>query len=208
MSEMERIISENIKTLLRKYNVTQSDLSKIAGVSESTVGKWILQKSTPRMGAVQKIADHFKLPKSYILNEKQPENLYEINKEFSYVPVLGTIACGDPIYVEENFEEYRTEPKQNLPIGNLYYLRAKGDSMEPTIPSGSIVLIREQNDVELNEIAAVLVNGDTEATLKRISKQNGTVFLMPDNPKHHPIIVDESNPAKIIGKAIRYTQDL
>lgn len=80
--------------------------------------------------------------------------------------------------------------------------------MEPTIPDGSFVLIREQPEVEYGEIAAVLVNGNEEATLKRIRKQGDTVILMPDNPSHEPFIVTEDNPAKIIGKAIRFTQDL
>ncbi|OXS74168.1 hypothetical protein B1B04_10585 [Lysinibacillus sp. KCTC 33748] len=72
------------------------------------------------------------------------------------------------------------------------------------IPNGSKVLIREQSEVEYGEIAAVLVNGDTEATLKRVKKQGNTILLMPDNPKHEPYIVDKNNPAKIIGKAISF----
>jgi len=97
---------------------------------------------------------------------------------------LGKIACGDPITADENLTGYRYESPDNLPSGNLFYLQAKGDSMEPTIPNGSYVLIREQPEVENGEIAAVLVNGDTEATLKRVKRQAETVFLMPDNPRH------------------------
>lgn len=203
---MEKIISNNLKMLLKEQNINQSQLAKIAGVSESTVGKWILKKSSPRMGAIQKIADHFGLPKSYILTE--PDNLYEVDSEFIEVPILGEIACGEPIYVANNFAGYRTEPKKSLPEGNTYYLKAKGDSMSPTIPQDAYVLIREQPEVENGEIAAVLVNGDTEATLKRISKQKDYLMLMPDNRQHAPIIADKDHPAKIIGKAIRYTFDL
>ncbi len=79
---------------------------------------------------------------------------------------MGKIACGDPITADENLTGYRYESPDNLPSGNLFYLQAKGDSMEPTIPNGSYVLIREQPEVENGEIAAVLVNGDTEALLK------------------------------------------
>ncbi|MCT4573044.1 S24 family peptidase, partial [Bacillus thuringiensis] len=107
-----------------------------------------------------------------------------------------------------NYEEYRCEATDHLPGGNLVYLKAKGNSMEPTIPDGAYVMVREQPDVESGEIAAVLVNGDTEATLKRIKKQGDIIMLMPDNPTHNPMIIDENNPAKIIGKAIRFTQDL
>lgn len=205
--QMKRIISDNLKRLMREYRINQRQLAEIAGVSESTAGKWILQKAIPRMGAIQKIADHFGLPKSYILEER-PSNLYAVKNEFLYVPVLGRIACGDPILAEENISGYRAEPKDGLPSGDLYYLEAKGNSMEPTIPDGAMVLIRKQPDVETNEIAAVLVNGDTEATLKRVRKQNDVILLMPDNPEYDPIIVNEKNPARIIGKAVRFTRDL
>ncbi|MFF2794948.1 LexA family protein [Lysinibacillus xylanilyticus] len=207
--EMENIISRNLKKIIRDYQITQNELAKIAGVSESAAGKWILGKSTPRMGAIQKIADYFNLPKSYILNEEAlPKNLIEFSPATIKIPILGEIACGDPITAEENLIGYRYESPDNLPSGKLMYLQAKGDSMEPTIPNGSYVLIREQPEVENGEIAAVLVNGDTEATLKRVKRQGDTIFLMPDNPKHEAYIITDNNPARIIGKAIRFTQDL
>lgn len=140
--------------------------------------------------------------------EPSPDNLRKTEAPNIPIPILGTIACGNPIYAKENFSGYRYESPDNLPSGSLYYLEAKGDSMEPTIPNGSYVLIREQPEVEYGEIAAVLVNGDTEATLKRIKKQGEFTMLVPDNRSYNPIIVDEKNPVRIIGKAIRYTRDL
>jgi|GEM_PF-278534 len=140
---------------------------------------------------------------------QKTSNLIKISdNEFVRVPVLGEISCGDPIDVEENFKGYRTALKSSLPSGNCYYLEAKGNSMEPTIPAGSTVLIREQPDIENGEIAAVLVNGNTETTLKRVRKQGDTVLLVPDNPKYDTLIVSEESPVKIIGKAIKYEQDL
>lgn len=208
-NEMESIISNNLKKIMKDYKINQNELAKIAGVSESAAGKWILGKSTPRMGAIQKIADHFNLPKSYILNEEsKPINLIDLSPATVKVPIMGTIACGDPIYAEENFSGYRYESPELLPSGKVVYLKAKGDSMEPTIPNGSFVLIREQPEVEYGEIAAVLVNGDSEITLKRVKKQGNTVILMPDNPAYEPYIITADNPARIVGKAIRYTQDL
>lgn len=205
--EMERIISNNLKRILKNYNINQSELAKIAEVSESTVGKWILKKSTPRMGAIQKIADYFALPKSYIL-EEQPTNLIPATPQTVRIPILGTIACGEPLLTEENIIGYINESPDRVPSGNVYFVEAKGTSMEPTIPNGSHVLIREQAEVEYGEIAAVLVNGETEATLKRVRKQGDLIMLMPDNPTHSPIVITEDNPARIIGKAIRYVQEL
>ncbi|MDT3394570.1 MAG: S24 family peptidase, partial [Bacillota bacterium] len=124
------------------------------------------------------------------------------------IPILGEIACGNPITAVENISGYVEEPSDNLPSGTLFYLKAKGHSMEPTIPDNSNVLIREQPNVEDGEIAAVLVNGDTEATLKRVKHQGNLVILMPDNQAYNPFIVTPDNPARVLGKAIRYTTDL
>ena len=80
--------------------------------------------------------------------------------------------------------------------------------MEPTIPNGSYVLIRHQLSVEDGEIAAVLVNGDEEATLKRVKRQGDMIMLIPDNSKYPPFIVNKDNPARIIGKAVKISIDL
>lgn len=140
--------------------------------------------------------------------EVTPQNIVETTTK--HIPLIGEIACGDPITAEENIEEYITHvfPKGQVPSGELIDLRAKGHSMEPTIPDGSIVTIRLQPEVEDGEIAAVLVNGDTEATLKRIKHIDGLVMLKPDNDAYDPIIITPNNPAKIIGKAIQFTSKL
>lgn len=81
--------------------------------------------------------------------------------------------------------------------------------MEPTIPDGSFVLIKSQPEVEDGEIAAVLVDDDSEATLKRVRHQGSLVMLMPDNTsEYEPIILTKTNPGRIIGKAVRISIDL
>ncbi|WP_235720329.1 LexA family transcriptional regulator [Liquorilactobacillus mali] len=175
-------------------------------VKYTTLTDWINGNAYPRIGSIEKMADYFNVEKSDLI-ERKPDNVIPITKTVK-IPLLGEIACGDPILAEENIEEYIDEPVNYLPSGTCFYLKAKGDSMKPTIPSGSKVLIRQQPDVEDDEIAAVLMTETNEATLKRIKRSNGTMFLMPDNPEFTPIIVGEDNPARILGKAIRYTSDL
>ena len=80
--------------------------------------------------------------------------------------------------------------------------------MEPKIPDGSYVLCRKQEDVESGEIAAVLVNGDEETTLKKVIKQGSTILLQPLNESYSPYIVTKENPAKIVGKALRVDTEL
>ena len=123
------------------------------------------------------------------------------------VPILGEISCGNPLTVMEQAESYMYELRDGLPQGDLFALIAKGESMTPTITDGSKVLVRVQNDVENGEIAAVLLNGDTEATLKRVKKQGEATMLVPDNTNYEIILVNEQNPARIIGKVVRAIKD-
>lgn len=205
---LKDIMAKNIKKHLDKIGKNQTDLAKDLNIPETTVSNWMKANTYPRIDKIQLMADYFGVLRSD-LTEDKPDNLYPVQTEMLHIPILGTIACGDPILAAENVAGYRYESVDSIPRGgNFYYLEAKGKSMEPTIPDGSLVLIREQSEVENGEIAAVLLNGDTEATLKRVKKQANIIMLMPDNPNFEPIIVSEINPARIIGKAIRFTVDL
>lgn len=207
MKSAREILGENLKSLMKSRDIDAIELAEHLGVTAASVSYWINGEKYPRIDKIQKMADYFGVMKSAI-SEERPTNLIELKPDFVKVPILGPIACGTPILVEENFEGYMYELKEYLPHGNIFALIARGDSMEPTIQDGSKVLVREQQDVENGEIAAVLVNGNTEATLKRVKKQGDNIFLLPDNPKHEMYIVTEANPATIIGKAVRVIRDL
>lgn len=211
MSEDLKILfGKNLQRLRKLKNISMNELAESIGVSQSTISDWENGKKMPRSGSIQKIADYFNVPKTELLiekNESEGLSLYPISQLVN-IPVLGTITCGQPILAVENFEGYRYEVEESLPAGNLFYLKTRGNSMTPTIPEGSFVLIKEQPDVEDGEIAAVIVNGDDEATLKRVKRQNGLVMLIADNPNYAPIIITPDTPAKIIGKAVKVSFDL
>ncbi|MEC1714995.1 LexA family protein [Schinkia azotoformans] len=207
IEQHRKVLAKNLQKLLDEKRITQTDMAKDLGFAETTVSSWLLCKKYPRLDKIQKMADYFHVKRSDLTEEK-PTNIIELKNEFVKVPILGAIACGEPLLAEQNIEGYMYELTEDLPNGTVFGLIAKGNSMEPTIPNGSKVLIREQNNVEYGEIAAVLVNGNTEATLKRIKKQGNMIILMPDNPEYEPYIITENNPARIIGKAIRVTKDL
>lgn len=205
-----------------------------AKINKGMVSKWENDREVPSSQSFRLIANFYRVTVDLFLmpieTEKSFENLYNLvfsddpenisdiipanltrvdtNSENVQIPVLGEIACGEPITAEENIEEYRNRAKADLPEGVVFYLKTKGDSMSPTITSGSYVLIKEQPDVESGEIAAVLVNGDTEATLKRVKKQGNIVLLVPDNPEYDTYVITDQNPARILGKAIEVTTTL
>ena len=206
----KKVISKNIRRFMSINNVDRMKLSKDLGIKYSTVSDWINEKTYPRIDKIELMANYFGVSKADLIEDlATPSNVVPVQKEnMVAIPVIGTIACGDPILAEENIIGYRYHLKDRLPKGQTFYLTAKGGSMEPKIPNGSDVLIRLQNDVEDGEIAAVLVNGDTEATLKRVKKQGSIVMLVAENNAYAPYIVTKENPARILGKAVGVSFDL
>ena len=118
------------------------------------------------------------------------------------IPLIGEIACGEPILAEQNIEDYLDVPEE---VHCDFLLRCKGDSMiDAGIQSGDVVFVRIQETVENGEIAAVRI-GD-EATLKRVYWDGDTLMLMPANNAYAPKSFrgEEINDVHIEGKAIGY----
>ena len=204
----KEVMSVNIKKYMDRNGIDRNKLASDLGQAYTTVSDWVNGKTYPRIDKIEMLADYFHIEKADLVEENKPSNLKQVPTKTKKVPILGTIACGDPITADENIEGYRETIADLLPSGTVFYLKAKGQSMAPTIPDGSYVLIREQPDVEDGEIAAVLVNGDTEATLKRIRRQQDVSMLLPDNSDFQPIILSEDYPGRIIGKAMKVVFDL
>lgn len=134
-----------------------------------------------------------------------PSNIIPM-PETRKIPLVGTIACGEPILAEENIEEYVSIPKD---LAGDFALRCKGDSMiNARIFDGDIVYIRSQDTVENGEIAAVLI--DNEATLKRVKLYEDHITLEPENPMYKPLSYwgEEMNEVRILGKAVAFTSTI
>ena len=219
---VENSIASQIKKLRKSRGWTQPQLADQLSVSKQTISNWETEIKVPRMGSLQKLADLFNVRIGEITNASIDDNdIFKINKSTNVIyplsdslqrvkiPIIGEIACGDPITAEENIEGYTEETfEKPIPSGTLFALRCKGHSMEPTIHDGSLVTIREQPTVEDGEIAAVLVDGDNEATLKRVKHQGNLIMLMPDNKEFDPIILDKDNPGRIVGKAVHVSWNI
>jgi len=194
----------NLKKRREELNLSQEAVAESIGVTKATVSKW--EKGDIANMKRDKIALLAKVLKVSPLSILGLEDVSDSDRVM--IPILGTIMCGEPILAEENIEGYREEIAAFFPSGELFFLKTKGDSMEPTVPEKSYVLLRKQEDVEDGEIAAVIVNGDNEATLKRVKRQNGIVMLIADNKDYSPILITPENPARIIGKAVKVSFDL
>ena len=195
-------VGDKIKALRKEARLTQGQLAEKLNATPTAVSAWERNANNPMMDKITLMSDLFKVPVSYFFDSSELIEGASGGVTFRRVPILGSIACGDAILASENIEGFTSEPSTDLPSGTIFALKADGTSMEPTIPNGALVIIREQAVVENGEIAAVLLNGDTEATLKRIKRQGDVLLLVPDNKDYDIIIVDDNNPARVIGKAI------
>lgn len=159
------------------------------------------------------IANFFNTSIDYLLckvnspdGESIPSNIIPLPK-MKKVPLLGTIACGEPILAEENIEGFLAMPED---VGADFCLRCKGDSMiNARIFDGDIVYIRQQPQVEDGEIAAVMV-GDDEATLKRVRLFPDHIVLEPENPQYRAKSFWDADmeQVRILGKAVVFTSDV
>jgi len=117
------------------------------------------------------------------------------------VPIVGRIAAGRPITAAELDEDVMPLPAQLVGDGNLIMLRVVGDSMiDAAIADGDMVVVRRETDVENGDIVAALIDGvEVEGTVKTFKRADGHVWLIPHNPRYHPILGDS---AVIVGKVV------
>lgn len=202
-------IIDLLNQLKEEKNLSISEIARRVGMAKSAVSRYFNRTREFPLNRVDDFAKAFGVKPEYILglDFPKPSNII-FPEKIVKIPVLGSIAAGVPILAEQNIEEYIPIVASLLPSGNIISLNISGDSMSPGIPNGSNVLIRLQEEVEDGEIAAVLINGDTEATLKRVKRQDGLIMLVADNIKYSPIVITPENPVKIIGKAVQVLYNL
>jgi repressor LexA len=126
------------------------------------------------------------------------------NQGMASVPMVGRIAAGRPILVDESVEDVMPLPRQLVGGGDLIMLTVVGESMiNASIADGDWVVVRRESDIENGDIVAAMVESDTssdrEATVKTFKKVDGHIWLIPHNPAFSPILADD---AEIIGKVV------
>lgn len=195
-----------IKNTLDKNGWSLRQAALQIGVSPAYLSKLTNKKadSNPKLETLNKIAKGLRINKFILYNlagieTPKPSNIEYIDSNFVNVPVIGEIACDEPITSEENISDYVPIPADVVKNGTFFILNCVGNSMEPTITNGSQVVIREQSDAENDQIAAVLLEDENTATLKRIKKTKTSVILLPDNPEYEPIILNKDKRGRILG---------
>ncbi len=124
------------------------------------------------------------------------ESFQNIRQEMTSIPIVGTVAAGEPILAQQNIENYFPLPAEYVPDGNTFILKVKGESMiNAGIFSGDYVFVQSCQTASNGEIVVALV--EDSATVKTFYKENGHIGIQPENDTMDPIILDE---VVILGK--------
>lgn len=199
-------MGDRIHNRRKELDLTLEYVGNYVGVAKSTVRKWetgyIENIAAARL---QKLAMVLNTTVEYLMDGITSNVIYkniEPMPSTKPVPVIGKIACGTPIFAQENIEGYAELDQR---VNADFALRCVGDSMvNAHIFDGDLVFIKSQPDVDNGEIAAVVI--EDEATLKRVYKYENRIELRPENPLF-PVLQfegDELSRIRIIGKAIAF----
>lgn len=198
---------ERMRQRRKDLGLSAEIVAERLGVSPATIYRY-------ENGDIEKMPGHILEPISKILHTTPaylmgwadspalPTNIVPL-PTMSRIPLIGTIACGEPILAEENLDGEVDLPEH---IHADFALRCQGDSMiNARIFDGDIVYIRQQDTVEDGQIAAVLI--EDEATLKRVHFFQDHIVLAPENPTFRPLVYwgEEMNSVRIIGLAVAFT---
>lgn len=203
-------IGNRIKERRKQLSMSAETLAKLMNVSPATIYRYengfISNMGTDKLG---EIAKHLDIEPKYLMGwEEMPEttnlpsSVKPISEIRSYrVPLIGSVAAGQPILAEEDYETYVDAPSKAD-----YALRVEGDSMEPGFLDGDIIYIKQQNDVNDGQIAVVLM--DDTAALKHVYHIPNGLTLTSDNPKYSPMVMtyDKYNVIRILGIVVGYTR--
>lgn len=202
-SDFNKVFSKNLRLYLDKNNMTQLDLAKRLNVGTTSVSNWCNGLKSPRMDKVDAMCKLFNCSRTDLMEDNT--SLSTSRKRGVVVKVLGRVAAGIPIEAVEDVVDTEEITEEMASTGTYFGLQIKGDSMEPRMCSGDVVIVRQQDDAESGDIVIAMVNGD-DATCKRLRKYRDGIELISNNPAYPPMFYSnediEKKPVRIIGKVV------
>lgn len=194
-------LGDRLKTLRLSSGISQVDLADRLDISKQTLYKYenniITNVPSDKIEAAAKI---FKVSPSYLMG-------WDLDVDSPnhgvIIPVLGRVAAGIPLTAAEYIIDTEEIPQAMAADGEYFGLQVKGDSMEPRIKNGDVVIVRKQSDADDGDLVIALINGD-DAVVKRLKKYKDGIGLISSNPTYDPLYFSneeiESKPVEIIGK--------
>lgn len=205
-------LGDKLKAIRTENNMSMEELKNTLNykydlnISKSMISRWENNKSEPFNTYLSAYAREFNLDMNDLLDIEDKNDLsnipgIKIIKKFVTVPLLGEIACGEPIFCNQNYDNlFQIDEDLAQPD---FSLTARGDSMiDVGIHDGDIVFFRNTPVVENGKIAAVIIDNTT--TLKRFFKNEHEIILQPENKEYSPIIIreDDGQEVRVLGEMV------
>ena len=209
MNNKEMITGERLKQCRKQAKQTLDQIGTVVGVHKTTVMRWE-KGNTERIGlpTIQKLAHYYGVSPAWLMGAdvSMLEDENQSQKHLAVkIPVLGFIRAGIPMDAVENIIDYEEIPESMAKNGDYFALQIKGDSMEPKISEGDVVIVKKQSTAENGEVAVILVNGN-DATVKKFFKTEAGIKLISTNPQYDPFFFTpqevESLPVEVIGRVV------
>ena len=179
---MMSTVGDNIRMLRRQRGESQRQLGEAINCSRDAVAGWELGRAEPGSDAMVAIAQHYGVTVGWLVgSESQGDSVSLDTHPTRRIPIIGKVACGDPILAIEEYDEYLDLPEEILPANQVIAPRMIGESMVAArLRDGDLALIRVQETIDDGDVAAVCVGDDHgEATIKRVRYVDGYVMLQP-----------------------------
>ena len=186
----------NLKLIRTQKGYSQQQLANKVGVSRSTVAMWETNSSQPDNDMLRKLSS---------VLDCSADQLLGIETTGKYkIPVYGAVAAGIPIEAIEDIVDWEEIDEATFKKG-VIALKIKGNSMEPRICDGDVVIVQRQTYIDDGQIAVVMVNGN-DATCKKVKHSPAGMTLISLNPAYEPMFYSKDDvinlPVKILGKVI------
>ena len=194
---------DRIRRLREQLGKSQTAFADMINVSKQTLYKYENNIITNiPSDKIEAIAVACNSTPAYIMGWDEKSHAYKT----VMIPLLSSVSCGSGCLAEENIEGYVDFPESLSKTGDFFALTVKGDSMEPDLRNGDIVIVRSQPDAESGELVIAKVDGD-EGFCKRLQKyENGTIALISNNPAYPPKYFSgkevAEKPVTIVGKVV------
>lgn len=198
---------DRVKNLCKERKIAISKLEKDCGFANGYISQ--LRKGVFPTDRLIVISKYLNVTPEFLIygTEKKPSPDAGEGSARSryYVPVLGYVRAGIPLDAIEEILDYEEISEDMARQGEHFGLRIKGDSMEPRMKEGDVVIVRRQESVDNGDVAVVLVNGN-DATIKKFYKSAAGVSLISFNPNYAPFTFSpkevEDLPVRVIGKVV------
>lgn len=190
-----------IKEILEEKGVKQTWLADRLGKSYNMINSYVQNRRQPSIEDLFKIAEILNVGAKELLDidKKKETKVIQLNSDEGLseqtvnVPLLGSVACGTPMFAQENIEAFIPVSTHFIKPSNKYFiLKASGNSMnEAGINDGDLVLVKQQQIANDKDLVVALI--DDEATIKEFHKKQNMIILKPKSTekKHQPIILTE-----------------